>query len=310
MALTSMLYDDVGRLGLRLANLRTPQGYALGVEVEDGVLNVTATAAGLDLAAPRDVDDLLQNSLGAQVQAVLAAVAKQPAARVVSGLSAVKFAPLVTRPEKIICVGFNYRKHAEETGTPIPKAPPLFSKFRNALNHHEGVVVLPTRIDDRFDYETELVIVFGREGRDVAQAEALDYVAGYAVGNDLSARTMQTATTQFLAGKTSDGFAPLGPWLVTRDRVPDPNALQLRTFVNGETKQEWNTRDMIFNCRQLIAFVTSIMTIKPGDIIFTGTPQGVIFGEKAPPEQRRWLRAGDEVTSELEGLGRLTVRLA
>jgi len=222
----------------------------------------------------------------------------------------VKFAPLVTRPEKIICVGFNYRKHAEETGTPIPKAPPLFSKFRNALNHHEGVVVLPTRIDDRFDYETELVIVFGREGRDVAQAEALDYVAGYAVGNDLSARTMQTATTQFLAGKTSDGFAPLGPWLVTRDRVPDPNALQLRTFVNGETKQEWNTRDMIFNCRQLIAFVTSIMTIKPGDIIFTGTPQGVIFGEKAPPEQRRWLRAGDEVTSELEGLGRLTVRLA
>jgi len=310
MALTSMLYDDVGRLGLRLANLRTPQGYALGVEVEDGVLNVTATAAGLDLAAPRDVDDLLQNGLSAQVQAVLTAVAKQPATRVVSGLSAVKFAPLVTRPEKIICVGFNYRKHAEETGTPIPKAPPLFSKFRNALNHHEGVVVLPTRIDDRFDYETELVIVFGREGRDVAQAEALDYVAGYAVGNDLSARTMQTATTQFLAGKTSDGFAPLGPWLVTRDRVPDPNALQLRTFVNGETKQEWNTRDMIFNCRQLIAFVTSIMTIKPGDIIFTGTPQGVIFGEKAPPEQRRWLRAGDEVTSELEGLGRLTVRLA
>jgi len=310
MALTSMLYDDVGRLGLRLANLRTPQGYALGVEVEDGVLNVTATAAGLDLAAPRDVDDLLQNGLSAQVQAVLTAVAKQPTTRVVSGLSAVKFAPLVTRPEKIICVGFNYRKHAEETGTPIPKAPPLFSKFRNALNHHEGVVVLPTRIDDRFDYETELVIVFGREGRDVAQAEALDYVAGYAVGNDLSARTMQTATTQFLAGKTSDGFAPLGPWLVTRDRVPDPNALQLRTFVNGETKQEWNTRDMIFNCRQLIAFVTSIMTIKPGDIIFTGTPQGVIFGEKAPPEQRRWLRAGDEVTSELEGLGRLTVRLA
>jgi len=310
MALTSMLYDDVGRLGLRLANLRTPQGYALGVEVEDGVLNVTATAAGLDLAAPRDVDDLLQNGLSAQVQAVLTAVAKQPTTRVVSGLSAVKFAPLVTRPEKIICVGFNYRKHAEETGTPIPKAPPLFSKFRNALNHHEGVVVLPTRIDDRFDYETELVIVFGREGRDVAQAEALDYVAGYAVGNDLSARTMQTATTQFLAGKTSDGFAPLGPWLVTRDRVPDPNALQLRTFVNGETKQDWNTRDMIFNCRQLIAFVTSIMTIKPGDIIFTGTPQGVIFGEKAPPEQRRWLRAGDEVTSELEGLGRLTVRLA
>jgi len=119
---------------------------------------------------------------------------------------------------------------------------------------------------------------------------------------------MQTQTSQFLAGKASDGSAPIGPWLVTRDRVPDPNKLRLQTHVNGQKRQDWNTSDMIFNCRQLIAF-TSIMTIMPGDILFTGTPQGVIFGEKAPAEKRQWLKGGDKIVSELEGLGALRFRL-
>lgn len=302
-------FTAVANLSARLANLRTPDGLALGCEVSEGVLDVTATARAFGLPAPVDVDDLLQNGRGAEVRSVLERARSEPARRVVTSLGETRFAPLVTRPEKIICVGFNYREHAEETGTPIPKAPPLFSKFRNALNHHEGVVALPTRVDDRFDFETELVVVFGCEAKEVAENDALDVVAGYATGNDLSARTLQTKTSQFLAGKTSDGFAPLGPWLATRDLVPDPNALRLQTFVNGEMRQDWTTRDMIFNCRQLIAYVTSIMTVKPGDIMFTGTPQGVIFGEKKPPEERRWLRAGDEVVSELEGLGRLRVRL-
>ncbi len=309
MPVAASAFDDVARLNSRLANLRGPTGVMLGAKVEGGVLDISATASALGAPAPRDMDDLLQNGSGAQVQAMLDAVKTQPDARVMIDSADVRFAPLVTRPEKIICVGFNYRKHAEETGTPVPKAPPLFSKYRNALNHHEGVIKLPTRIDNRFDYETELVIVFGRECRDVSEEDALDYVAGYATGNDFSARKMQTETSQFLAGKTSDGFAPLGPWLVTRDRIPDPNALRLQTHVNGEKRQDWNTRDMVFNCRQLIAFVTSIMTIKPGDILFTGTPQGVIFGEKAPPEARRWLKAGDEIASEVEGLGRLQFRL-
>lgn len=172
------------------------------------------------------------------------------------------------------------------------------------------MVNLPTHLDDHFDFETELVIVFGRECKDVAEADALDFVAGYAVGNDLSARTLQTATSQFLAGKASDGFAPIGPWLVTRDRVADPDNLRLQTHVNGQKRQDWNTRDMIFNCKRLIAYVTSIMTVKPGDVLFTGTPQGVIFGEKAPPHQRRWLQPGDHVVSEIEGLGHLSVQLA
>ena len=302
-------FDAAAQLTVRLANLRTPGGDALGAETAGGIMNVTATAAALGLPAPSDTDDLLQNGLGAQVQAVLSAAASRPDAAVVIPADAAKFAPVVTRPEKIICIGFNYKKHAEETGTPIPKQPPLFSKFRNALNHHNGTITLPTAIDHEFDFETELVVVFGRECRNVSEDDALDYVAGYATGNDFSARTMQTATTQFLAGKTSDGFAPVGPWLVPRALVPDPNHLRLQTFVNGESRQDWNTSDMIFSCRQLIRFISSVMTLRPGDILFTGTPQGVIFGEKAPPEQRRWLRAGDKVLSRLEGLGDLNFRL-
>ncbi len=302
-------YDDVARLGARLANVQTKDGIALGIETDYGVLDVSATGLRLGLPAPKDVDDLLQQGLGRYVSPIMDAASRQPSSAVILDSANLYFAPLVTRPEKVICIGFNYRQHANETATPIPKEPPLFCKFLNALNHHDGTISLPTHIDDHFDFETELVIVFGRECKDVAEADALNYVAGYAVGNDLSARTRQTATSQFLAGKASDGFAPVGPWLVTRDRVADPNNLRLQTHVNGQKRQDWNTNDMIFDCKRLISFVASIMTIKPGDILFTGTPQGVIFGEKAPPDQRRWLRPGDKIESELDGLGQLRVEL-
>ena len=262
------------------------------------------------MPAPRDLDDLLQNNLAAQVRSVLAAVERHRDDVVLVRSEEVAFGPVVTRPEKIICVGFNYQKHAEETGTEIPKAPPLFAKFHNALNHHEGLVKLPVDVDSRFDYETELVIVFGRECHDVEEGNALDFVAGYANGNDISARKLQTATTQLTAGKISDGFAPTGPWLVTRDRFADPNNLTLRTHLNGEERQNWNTNDMIYDCRKLISYCSSIMTIKPGDILFTGTPQGVIFGEKPPAMLRRWLKPGDEIVSSIEGLGDLRVCLS
>jgi 2-keto-4-pentenoate hydratase/2-oxohepta-3-ene-1,7-dioic acid hydratase in catechol pathway len=151
--------------------------------------------------------------------------------------------------------------------------------------------------------------VFGQTCRDVPEHSALDVVAGYTIGNDFSARELQTQTSQFLAGKASDGFAPIGPWLVTADRVRDPNALYLKTTVNGEIRQNWTTRDMIFDCRKLISFVTSIMTIEPGDILFTGTPQGVILGYEETAGERPWLKAGDHIVSEIEGLGALAFRL-
>ncbi len=309
MASRNEEYDDVASLGVRLANLRMNDGFTLGVETDDGVLDIGATALRLGLPAPRDVDDLLQQGSGRYIRPIINGALQQRHSAVFVDPANVQFAPVVTRPEKIICIGFNYRQHANETATPIPKEPPLFCKFSNALNHHNGTISLPTHMDDRFDFETELVIVFGRECKDVVEADALDYVAGYAVGNDLSARTLQTTTSQFLAGKASDGFAPIGPWLVTRDRVADPNNLRLQTHVNGQKRQDWNTNDMIFDCKRLITYVASIMTIKPGDILFTGTPQGVIFGERAPPEQRRWLQPGDKVVSDIAGLGQLRVQL-
>ena len=308
--MTADPYDDIAGLSVRLTNIQTSGGVSLGLEHDGGVLHVVATANALGLPAPRDMDELLQAGLGAQLKTMLDALAARPAAAVVLKLDDVRFAPLVTRPEKILCIGFNYKKHAEETNTPIPQEPPLFAKYANALNHHGGVVSLPTKVDDRFDYETELVIVIGRRCKDTPWETALDYVAGYATGNDVSARTRQTATSQYGAGKGSDGFAPVGPWLKPRGLVADPNKLRIQTWVNGEPRQDWTTEDMSFNCRQLIGYCSSLMTLKPGDLIFTGTPQGVIFGEKAPPEQRRWLRAGDEVVSSIEGLGELTVRLA
>jgi len=295
--------------GLTLINIRRADGYGLGVKLPGGILDVTAAAENLGLPAPADMDDLLQNGRGTELTALVEAAGAQPLPGLLLDEAKIAYAPLVTRPEKIIMMGFNYRKHAEETGTPIPKDPPLFNKYNNALNHHGGTIKLPTTVAKEFDYEIELVILFGRECRDVSEADALDYVAGYATGNDFSARDLQTLTSQFMIGKTSDGFAPLGPYMVTSDLVKDPNNLRLETRVNGVQRQDWNTNDMIFNCRQLISFASKIMSIKAGDIFYTGTPQGVIFGEKIPRADRKWLKPGDQIACSVEGLGELRFSL-
>jgi len=294
--------------GMTLMNMRRDGVYRLGVKTNKGVLDATAAAQALNMAAPTDMDDLLQNGKGGLLRAVVdAANARGPDA-VFLREETIQYGPAVTRPEKIIMMGFNYRKHAEETGTPIPKDPPLFNKYNNALNHHGGTIKLPTKVAKEFDYEVELVIVFGKEARDVSEADALDYVAGYCTGNDFSARDLQFMTSQFMIGKSCDGFAPLGPYLVTSDLVGDPNNLRLETRVNGEQRQDWNTNDMIFNCRQLISFASKMFTIKPGDIFFTGTPQGVIVGKAK--EQRVWLKPGDKLACSLEKLGELRFDLA
>lgn len=291
---------------MTLLNMRTPAGPRLGVKGAKGILDVAAAAAMYKLPAPVDTDDLLQHGKGGQLAKLVAAAAEGPA-RLFLQESAVQHAPLVTRPEKIIMMGFNYRRHAAETNTPIPKNPILFNKFNNALNHHRGTIALPTKTATQFDYEVELVIVFGRECRNVSEDDALNYVAGYATGNDFSARDMQYLTSQFMIGKTFDGFAPLGPHLVTSDLVGDPNTLRLECRVNGEQRQDWNTDDMIFNCRQMISFASRMMTIKPGDIFYTGTPHGVVFGK--PKDQQVWLKPGDKVVCSIEKLGELAFDL-
>jgi 2-keto-4-pentenoate hydratase/2-oxohepta-3-ene-1,7-dioic acid hydratase in catechol pathway len=285
-----------------LLNMRTAEGPRLGVKTARGILNVAAAAERFQLPAPLDTDDLLQNGKGGLLAALVDAAADGPAELYLDEAS-VQYAPAVTRPEKIIMMGFNYRRHAEETNTPIPANPVLFNKYNNTLNHPGGTITLPTAVAKNFDYEVELVMVFGRPCRNVSEETALDYVAGYCTGNDFSARDLQALTSQFMIGKTHDGFAPLGPYLVTSDIVGDPNKLRLETRVNGEQRQDWNTDDMIFSCRQLISFASKMMSIKPGDIFFTGTPHGVING--LPPEQRVWLKAGDTVACSLEKLGEL-----
>jgi len=288
---------------MTLLNMRRDGGYWLGVKTPKGILDVVAAGQALNLPAPTDMDDLLQNGKGGVLKAVVDAANSRAPESVFVREETVQYGPVVTRPEKIIMMGFNYRKHAEETGTPIPKDPPLFNKYNNALNHHGGTIKLPTKVASQFDYEVELVIVFGREARDVSEADALDYVAGYSTGNDFSARDLQFMTSQYMIGKSGDGFAPLGPYLVTSDLVGDPNNLRLETRVNGEQRQDWNTNDMIFNCQQLISFASKMFTIKPGDVFFTGTPQGVIVGK--PKDQRVWLKPGDKVACSLEKLGEL-----
>lgn len=209
----------------------------------------------------------------------------------------------ITRPRKIICVGLNYRKHADETKASYPEVPVLFNKFDNALTGHMSEVKVP-HITKRLDHEVELGMVIGKTAKHVAEEDALDYVFGYCTTNDLSARDIQKRASQWMTGKTNDGFAPVGPYIVTKEEVPNPNHLRITTKVNGEIRQDSNTSDMIFDCSALISYISSHMTLYPGDLIMTGTPEGVILGR--PMEDRVYLQPGDEVTVEVEGLGALT----
>ena len=216
-----------------------------------------------------------------------------------------RFGPVVHSPEKIICVGLNYRKHADETGMPYPEVPILFSKFNNALAGHGEEIKIP-KVTEKLDYEVELAIVVGGEGQDIAKEDALDYVFGYTTANDLSARDLQMRTVQWLLGKTSDGFAPVGPYITTSDEIENPGNLKIQALVNGELRQNSNTSDMIFNCQEIISYVSRHMTLKPGDIILTGTPEGVVMGRDEA--DRVYLREGDEVVVKIEGLGELRNR--
>lgn len=284
----------------------------LGVATENGVVDVAAAAALLPNAggAPTDVMAVIEggsDAVGALDKLVKAVAADASvASRVTKAEDELTFGPCVTRPNKIICVGLNYRKHAEETNAPIPQYPILFNKFNNTLTGHGHDVALP-RVSGEVDYEAELVIVIGKTAKYVEKANALNHVFGYCNVNDLSARDLQLRTPQWLLGKSCDGFSPLGPYLVTSDEVGNPNALGIRCIVNGEVKQNSNTSDMIFHCDEIVSYISQHMTLVPGDIILTGTPEGVVLG--LPKEERVWLKDGDVVTIEIDKLGSLTNRM-
>jgi 2-keto-4-pentenoate hydratase/2-oxohepta-3-ene-1,7-dioic acid hydratase in catechol pathway len=211
-------------------------------------------------------------------------------------------APLV--PTDILCIGLNYREHALESKSEIPKNPMLFIKASNTLNNPGDAIPIP-KLSHQIDYEGELAVIIGKTAHYVSQDRALDYVFGYTVANDVTARDWQREKSlgggQFARGKSFDGFCPLGPWIVTADEIPNPNALQLKTVLNGKTMQDCSTSDMIFSVANIIASLSSTMTLRPGSIILTGTPHGVGMG-RTPPV---WLKAGDAISVEIEKVGRL-----
>jgi len=284
-------------------------GGTLGLRTERGILDVAAASRLFRIQAPTDIHAVIDGADCVPLRKLAEkALNDGRGKRVLISESRARFAPAVPRPGKIICVGLNYRRHAQETGNPIPPAPVLFNKFNNTLVGHRGRIPLPVKVASQFDYEVELVVVIGRKARDVAEGKALSYVFGYANGNDFSARDLMRASSQIMLGKTCDGFAPLGPWVVTADQIADPQNLRIATFVNGEQRQNSSTADMIFSCAQIVSYCSRHMTLAPGDIIYTGTPQGVILGY--PPEKQVWLKAGDKVVTEVEKCGTLEVTLA
>lgn len=215
-------------------------------------------------------------------------------------------APIV--PTDILCIGLNYREHAREGGSEPPAVPMLFLKASGTLNDPDGPIAMP-RLTTQVDYEAELAVVMARDARHVSRDRALEHVLGYTCANDVSARDWQRDKAlgggQFARGKSFDGFCPLGPWIVTRDEIPDPDNLRIRCELNGQTMQDSTTADMIFGVATLIESLSSTLTVRAGSVILTGTPQGVGFARKPPV----WMKAGDHVAVELEKIGRLENRV-
>lgn len=220
-------------------------------------------------------------------------------------LSAVTLLPPIPDPEKIVCIGLNYRRHAAEVGMDLPESPTIFAKYRNALVADGATVRLPAN-SGKVDYEAEVAFVVGRRASRVAEADALEHIAGYTLLNDLSARDLQGATPQWMPGKVFDGAAPCGPALVTPDEAGPPDAIEISLTLNGETMQSARTDDLIFSVPQLLSHLSHLMTLEPGDIVATGTPEGVGMSRKP----RVWLADGDEVVVSSPTLGRLTTRIA
>jgi 2-keto-4-pentenoate hydratase/2-oxohepta-3-ene-1,7-dioic acid hydratase in catechol pathway len=206
----------------------------------------------------------------------------------------------IPRPNKLICVGLNYRDHAIESNMEIPKVPTIFNKFATSVIGPGENIVLPKN-SEKPDYEAEMAFVIGKGGRHIPAENWQDHVFGYTIVNDVSARDFQMATTQWLMGKTFDTFAPMGPAIVTADEISDPHALDIKMIINGQTLQSSNTKELIFRIPDLIAFLSSVFTLEPGDIVSTGTPSGVGFSHKPP----RWLRDGDECVVSVTGIGEL-----
>lgn len=288
---------------MKLLQFQGGEGLKLGVKTDAGVVDVAAAGEALGIDAPTSLIEVIEVGQPAidAIQGVLdAAAGSESGASWTLDEMGLQYGPAVADPGKIVCVGLNYRRHAAETNMPIPETPVLFSKFDNSIAAHGDSVSLPP-VAIEYDYEVELGIVMGKAARNVSQEDALDYVLGYVTANDLSVRDLQTRTSQWLLGKTLDNFLPVGPYLVTADEVGDPQLLSIKTWVNGDIRQNSSTGDMIFTVAEIVSYISRYFTLEPGDLIVTGTPEGVAMGREDKP----WLKPGDEVVVEVEKLGSL-----
>jgi 2-keto-4-pentenoate hydratase/2-oxohepta-3-ene-1,7-dioic acid hydratase in catechol pathway len=278
---------------MRLATFQGPTGPRLAVQQGDHYLQPRVA----DVRLPASMRELLEGGPAA-LQTFAETVRRPSVLRIPA--AEVHLLPPVPDPPKIVCLGLNYRDHAAESGAPIPKDPVLFSKYSTALIADNAPIVLPP-VSQEVDYEAELVVVVGKRGRPRDEQEAKEYVAGYTIGHDVSARDWQLKKDQkqWMVGKTFDTFAPTGPVLVTADELTDPHRLAIRLRLNGQTMQDSNTSQMIFSVPRVLAYLAQVMTLEVGDLVFTGTPPGVGFARKPPV----FLKPGDVVEVEIEGIG-------
>ncbi|WNF36283.1 fumarylacetoacetate hydrolase family protein [Bacillaceae bacterium IKA-2] len=284
-----------------LVNFYKENKLCLGIKTEQGIFDVQNAVKSTNVKAPVTIDELLTNGGMNLLRQLLEETSEED--RLFIDESELTFGPCVSKPEKIICVGLNYRRHADECGLTHPKEPILFSKFNNSLTGAGSTIKIPEN-STQVDYEAELAIVIGKEAKDINPEQADEYIFGYCVANDVSARELQFKSSQWLIGKSCDDFCPAGPYLVSKDEIDEPNNLKIKTWLNEELRQDSNTSDMIFNCHEVVSYASKHMTLKPGDIILTGTPEGVIVGYSE--EKRVWIKSGDIVSVEIEKLGRLT----
>jgi acylpyruvate hydrolase len=281
--------------GAYLHRRGTPSYYSRAeAELPDDMLRFLSTEEG-GMEAARKAVEFVENEMARSGEAM-----GPRGEQLLLPLLDIQMLAPIPRPGKLLCIGLNYRDHAEELNMALPERPLLFSKFTNAVTGPGSSIVLPP-ITQKVDYEVEFTVVIGKPARRVPEGEAMDYVAGYTVMNDVTARDLQFGDGQWTRGKTLDTFAPMGPALVTRDEVPDPHDLRVSLHLNDETMQDSNTGNLVFRVPRLVSFLSEAITLEPGDVILTGTPSGVGHNRKPPV----YLKPGDVVVAAVERLGSL-----
>ena len=286
---------------MKLINMSVDGALHLGILTEKGVFDVTACDAA---DAPKTMMEALRMGRETALEKLEKAL---EGAESFQDEETITYAPAVDNPSKILCAGVNYRAHIEETRGSFEATgvPTIFAKFNNTLAPHKGTVIR-NRNSKKHDYEAEITVVIGKRAANVSIEEAEDYIFGYTLANDISARDLQKATTQWVPGKTCDTFCPLGPCIVTADELKY-DAMHITGFKNGELRQEGWSTDMIHDIPTLVSFLSGCCTLEPGDVILTGTPSGVILGR--PEEQQDWLQPGDVLTVREDTIGELTVTM-